>query len=171
MAHSGAARGTAGRRGAGAAAVLLAQLLHVCLQCTQQQQHAHAKVTELLPLCFAPPLPPPRFWDYHSGHCYQQVDPVVQPGSLESEAGVYAAAYDVTGTRLITCNADKTIQCYKVRPRARARARGWRRGPAALRARVGVCCTDNSELTCAKRTQHKNSLPFQHTTPPAQPKI
>ena len=58
-------------------------------------------------------MPPPRFWDYTSGHCYQQVDPVVQPGSLESEAGVYAAAYDATGSRLITCNADKTIGCFK----------------------------------------------------------
>jgi pleiotropic regulator 1 len=37
------------------------------------------------------------------------VEPVVQPGSLESEAGVYAVAYDVTGSRLITCNADKTV--------------------------------------------------------------
>ena len=62
-----------------------------------------------------PALPPPtqRFWDYVSGHCYQQVEPVLQPGSLESEAGVYACSYDVTGTRLITCNADKTIGCYK----------------------------------------------------------
>jgi pleiotropic regulator 1 len=53
------------------------------------------------------------FWDYNSGHCYQRVDPIVQPGSLESEAGVYAAAFDVTGSRLITCNADKTIGCFR----------------------------------------------------------
>lgn len=38
---------------------------------------------------------------------------MVQPGSLESEAGVYASAFDVTGSRLITCNADKTIGCFK----------------------------------------------------------
>ena len=62
----------------------------------------------------APPLPPMRrFWDYNSGHCYQQVDPLVQPGSLESEAGVYASSFDMTGSRLITCNADKTIGCFK----------------------------------------------------------
>jgi pleiotropic regulator 1 len=41
------------------------------------------------------------------------VEPVVQPGSLDSEAGVYAASYDITGSRLITCNADKTIGCYR----------------------------------------------------------
>lgn len=52
-------------------------------------------------------------WDYRSGHCYQQVPPVVQPGSLESEAGVYAAAFDATGSRLITCNADKTVGCLR----------------------------------------------------------
>lgn len=37
----------------------------------------------------------------------------MQPGSLESEAGVYALSYDATGSRLISCNADKTIGCYK----------------------------------------------------------
>ncbi|KAI8462528.1 MAG: WD40-repeat-containing domain protein [Monoraphidium minutum] len=53
------------------------------------------------------------FWDYNSGHCYQQVEPTLQPGSLESEAGIYAAAFDATGSRLITCNADKTIGCFR----------------------------------------------------------
>ncbi|CAN6988444.1 unnamed protein product [Brassica rapa subsp. trilocularis] len=35
---------------------------------------------------------------------------IVQPGSLESEAGIYAACYDQTCSRLITCEADKTIK-------------------------------------------------------------
>ena len=34
-------------------------------------------------------------------------------GSLDSEAGIYAISYDVTGTRLITCEADKTIKMWK----------------------------------------------------------
>lgn len=34
-------------------------------------------------------------------------------GSLDSEAGIYALSYDVTGTRLITCEADKTIKMWK----------------------------------------------------------
>lgn len=34
-------------------------------------------------------------------------------GSLESEAGIYAACYDQTGTRLVTCEADKTIKMWK----------------------------------------------------------
>ncbi|KAG2248125.1 hypothetical protein Bca52824_087753 [Brassica carinata] len=37
----------------------------------------------------------------------------VQPGSLEGEAGIYAACYDQTGSRLVTCEADKTIKMSK----------------------------------------------------------
>nr|GMD36458.1 protein pleiotropic regulatory locus 1 [Ipomoea batatas] len=53
------------------------------------------------------------FWDWRSGHNFQQAQTIVQPGSLESEAGIYAITYDVTGTRLITCEADKTIKMWK----------------------------------------------------------
>jgi len=53
------------------------------------------------------------FWDWISGNKFQEVESVVQPGSLESEAGVFAAAFDRTGTRLLTCEADKTIKFYK----------------------------------------------------------
>ena len=37
----------------------------------------------------------------------------MQPGSLESEAGVYAMSYDMTGSRLLTAEADKTIKLWK----------------------------------------------------------
>jgi pleiotropic regulator 1 len=53
------------------------------------------------------------FWDYNSGHCFQQSQAKVQPGSMESEAGVFAATFDKTGTRLITVEADKTIKMWK----------------------------------------------------------
>lgn len=53
------------------------------------------------------------FWDWKSGHNFQQSQTVVQPGSLDSEAGIYALAYDITGTRLVTCEADKTIKMWK----------------------------------------------------------
>ncbi|KAL3517153.1 hypothetical protein ACH5RR_024055 [Cinchona calisaya] len=53
------------------------------------------------------------FWDWGSGHNFQQAQTIVQPGSLESEAGIYALTYDVTGSRLITCEADKTIKMWK----------------------------------------------------------
>jgi len=53
------------------------------------------------------------FWDWKSGHCFQKEQVQVQPGSLESESGVLATAFDVTGTRLITCEADKSIKMWK----------------------------------------------------------
>ena len=53
------------------------------------------------------------FWDYKSGHCFQKHAAKVQPGSMESEAGIFAAAFDRTGTRLITVEADKTIKMWK----------------------------------------------------------
>jgi pleiotropic regulator 1 len=53
------------------------------------------------------------FWDYISGNCFQQQQTVVQPGSLDSEAGILASIFDKSGTRLITCEADKTIKMWK----------------------------------------------------------
>ncbi|CAI5532372.1 unnamed protein product [Closterium sp. Naga37s-1] len=53
------------------------------------------------------------FWDWKSGHNFQQTQTIVQPGSLDSEAGIYAMGFDVTGKRLVTCEADKTIKMWK----------------------------------------------------------
>eukprot|EP00484_Ammonia_sp_Unknown_P029895 CAMPEP_0197050040 /NCGR_PEP_ID=MMETSP1384-20130603/25030_1 /TAXON_ID=29189 /ORGANISM="Ammonia sp." /LENGTH=531 /DNA_ID=CAMNT_0042482399 /DNA_START=59 /DNA_END=1654 /DNA_ORIENTATION=+ len=54
-----------------------------------------------------------KFWDYQSGYKFDEkrVDP--QPGSLDSEAGIMAATFDTTGSRLITCESDKTIKMWK----------------------------------------------------------
>ncbi len=54
-----------------------------------------------------------RFWDWKSGNRFQEGQTIVQPGSLESEAGIYAASFDVSGSRLITAEADKTIKFWK----------------------------------------------------------
>ncbi|KAI4388102.1 hypothetical protein MLD38_000464 [Melastoma candidum] len=53
------------------------------------------------------------FWDWKSGHNFQQSQTIVQPGSLDSEAGIFALSYDITGSRLISCEADKTIKMWK----------------------------------------------------------
>lgn len=53
------------------------------------------------------------FWDWKSGNCFQQHATQVQPGSLESEAGIFAMTFDQTGSRLICAEADKTIKLYK----------------------------------------------------------
>lgn len=49
-------------------------------------------------------------WDYDTGIAFQNMEDVPQPGSLEAEAGVFCSTFDVTGTRLITGGADKTIK-------------------------------------------------------------
>jgi len=52
-------------------------------------------------------------WDWNTGYNFQQITTTPQPGSLDSEAGIYSIAFDKTGSRLITCEADKSIKIYK----------------------------------------------------------
>jgi len=54
-----------------------------------------------------------KFWDYETGYCFQDAQTIVQPGSLDAEAGIYAAAFDLSGSRLVTCEADKSIKIWK----------------------------------------------------------
>ena len=53
------------------------------------------------------------FWDWKTGHKFQHEDSIAQPGSLDAEAGVMASTFDLTGMRLITGEADKTIKVWK----------------------------------------------------------
>lgn len=53
------------------------------------------------------------FWDWRTGYNFQRTQAAVQPGSMNSEAGVYAMTFDQSGSRLITAEADKTIKIYK----------------------------------------------------------
>jgi pleiotropic regulator 1 len=54
-----------------------------------------------------------HFWDYKSGKCFQKTETIVQPGSLDSEAGIFSSTFDMTGIRLITGEADKSIKIWK----------------------------------------------------------
>ncbi|EFO21965.2 hypothetical protein LOAG_06522 [Loa loa] len=54
-----------------------------------------------------------NFWDWKSGFCFQREQTKAQPGSIDSEAGIFALTYDQSGSRLITAEADKTIKMYK----------------------------------------------------------
>jgi len=54
-----------------------------------------------------------NFWDWRTGYNFQRYQTIVQPGSIDSEAGIFAMTFDQSGTRLITCEADKTIKVYK----------------------------------------------------------
>jgi len=53
------------------------------------------------------------FWDWKTGYNFQRFQAAVQPGSLDSEAGIFKMCFDHSGSRLITCEADKTIKIYK----------------------------------------------------------
>ncbi|KAL3315524.1 hypothetical protein Ciccas_005847 [Cichlidogyrus casuarinus] len=53
------------------------------------------------------------FWDWKSGYNFQRIQAQVQPGSIDSEAGIYALTFDKSGSRLVSCEADKTIKIYK----------------------------------------------------------
>ena len=53
------------------------------------------------------------FWDWKSGYNFQRTQAVVQPGSMDSEAGIFASTFDNSGSRFLTCEADKSIKIYK----------------------------------------------------------
>jgi len=59
-----------------------------------------------------------HMWDYKTGHNFQTLQTIAQPGSLESENGIYSCAFDHSGSRLITGEADKTIKIWKEDPTA-----------------------------------------------------
>lgn len=54
-----------------------------------------------------------HFWDWKSGYNFQRLQSAVQPGSIDSESGIFASIFDKSSSRLITCEADKTIKIYK----------------------------------------------------------
>jgi pleiotropic regulator 1 len=53
------------------------------------------------------------FWDWKSGYNFQQIQTIAQPGSISSEAGIFAAKFDKSGMRLVTCECDKTIKIWE----------------------------------------------------------
>lgn len=59
-----------------------------------------------------------NFWDYETGYCFQRTQTIPQPGSLDAEAGVFASSFDLSGSRLITCEADKSIKIWRESPDA-----------------------------------------------------
>jgi pleiotropic regulator 1 len=54
-----------------------------------------------------------RFWDWSSGCCFQSMRTINQPGSLDGEAAIFASTFDHSGSRLITCEGDKTIKVWQ----------------------------------------------------------
>ncbi|KAM9331286.1 pleiotropic regulator 1 isoform 2-T2 [Gastrophryne carolinensis] len=54
-----------------------------------------------------------HLWDWRTGYNFQRIHAAVQPGSLDSESGIFACTFDQSETRLITAEADKTIKVYR----------------------------------------------------------
>ncbi|KAM0732198.1 Pleiotropic regulator 1 [Formica fusca] len=54
-----------------------------------------------------------HLWDWTTGYNFQRFQAPVQPGSLNSETGVFSITFDTSGSRMITTDADKTIKVYK----------------------------------------------------------
>lgn len=54
-----------------------------------------------------------HFWDWRTGYNFQRIQASVQPGSMDSEAGIFSMIFDQSGSRLITTEADKTIKIYR----------------------------------------------------------
>ncbi|XP_038056336.1 pleiotropic regulator 1-like [Patiria miniata] len=54
-----------------------------------------------------------HFWDWRTGYNFQRTQAPIQPGSIDSEAGIFACLFDNSQSRLITAEADKTIKIYK----------------------------------------------------------
>ncbi|KAJ8680246.1 hypothetical protein QAD02_016033 [Eretmocerus hayati] len=54
-----------------------------------------------------------HMWDWRTGYNFQRLQAPVQPGSMDSEAGIFSITFDLSGTRMITTEADKTIKIYK----------------------------------------------------------
>ena len=53
------------------------------------------------------------FWDWATGSKTQTIAGRPQPGSLAAEHGIFSATFDMTGTRIITGECDKTIKMYR----------------------------------------------------------
>lgn len=59
-----------------------------------------------------------HMWDWRTGYNFQRIHAAVQPGSLDSESGIFACMFDISQTKLITAEADKTIKVYREDPTA-----------------------------------------------------
>lgn len=44
---------------------------------------------------------------------FQRLQVPVQPGSMDNEAGIFSITFDMSGSRMITTDVDKTIKLYK----------------------------------------------------------
>ena len=54
-----------------------------------------------------------HLWDWRTGYNFQLVHAAVQPGSLDSDSGIFASSFDQSESWLLTAETDKTIKVYR----------------------------------------------------------
>ena len=54
-----------------------------------------------------------EFWSFEKGEQICRDVPKLQPGSLEAENAVLGCGFDRSGSRAVTCHADKTVRMWK----------------------------------------------------------
>lgn len=54
-----------------------------------------------------------KFWDCKTGNNFQTINVTPQSGSLDCESGIFGAKFDLSSSRLITTECDKTIKMWK----------------------------------------------------------
>lgn len=54
-----------------------------------------------------------HFWDWNTGQKFQTIETIPQPGSLSSEKAIYCCKLDMSETRLLTAECDKTIKVWR----------------------------------------------------------
>eukprot|EP00747_Dinoflagellata_sp_TGD_P165526 gnl/TRDRNA2_/TRDRNA2_186898_c0_seq1.p1 gnl/TRDRNA2_/TRDRNA2_186898_c0~~gnl/TRDRNA2_/TRDRNA2_186898_c0_seq1.p1 ORF type:complete len:496 (-),score=84.46 gnl/TRDRNA2_/TRDRNA2_186898_c0_seq1:164-1651(-) len=59
-----------------------------------------------------------HFWDWQSGHKFQSLEAIPQPGSMSAENGIFDVKFDQSASRLITAECDKTVKIYREDPNA-----------------------------------------------------
>jgi len=59
-----------------------------------------------------------NFWDWKSGHRFQSLQAIPQPGSMSAENSIFGMTLDKSGSRLITAECDKTVKIYREDPNA-----------------------------------------------------
>jgi len=59
-----------------------------------------------------------HFWDWRSGHKFQSMQATPQPGSMSAENGIFDCKLDMSASRLITAECDKTVKIYREDPNA-----------------------------------------------------
>ncbi|ODQ77754.1 hypothetical protein BABINDRAFT_40779 [Babjeviella inositovora NRRL Y-12698] len=58
------------------------------------------------------------FFDWKTGHKFQDTATTAIPGSLESERGIFASSFDKSGLRLLTGETDKSVKVWREDPDA-----------------------------------------------------